>query len=40
MHQRMRMTAYEESATATACEIEMMRHENAILHNGACQPSE
>jgi hypothetical protein len=31
---------YEESATATACEIERLRHENAIQHNGARPPSQ
>jgi hypothetical protein len=24
---------YEESATSTVCDIEMLRHENAILHS-------
>jgi hypothetical protein len=33
--QRTRLIAYEESATATAQEIEKWRHENAILHSGA-----
>jgi hypothetical protein len=32
--------AYEESATATAREIEKLRHENVILRNGACPPLE
>jgi hypothetical protein len=32
--------AYEESATATAREIERLRHENAILRSGARPPSE
>jgi hypothetical protein len=32
--------AYEESAAATAHEIERLRHENAILRSGACPPSE
>jgi hypothetical protein len=32
--------AYEESATATACEIERLSHENAILHSSARPPSE
>jgi hypothetical protein len=32
--------AYEGSATTTAREIERLRHENAILHRGACPPSE
>jgi hypothetical protein len=36
----MRLTAYEESATTTAHEIERLRHENAILHSGAWPPSE
>jgi hypothetical protein len=31
--------AYEESGTTTACEIEWLRHENAILHSGAWPPS-
>jgi hypothetical protein len=38
--QRTRLTAYEESATTTAREIEMLRHENAILPSGARPPSE
>jgi hypothetical protein len=38
--QRTRLIAYEESATTIAHEIEMLRHENAILHNGAQPPSE
>jgi hypothetical protein len=33
--QRMRLMAYEESATATSHEIERLRHENAILCSGA-----
>jgi hypothetical protein len=40
MQQRMRLMAYEESAAATAHEIERLRHENAILRSGACPPSE
>jgi chromosome segregation ATPase len=40
MHQRMRLTAYKESATAATCEIERLRHENAILHSGARPLSE
>jgi hypothetical protein len=40
MRQRTRLTAYEESATATAYEIERLRHENAILRSGARPPSE
>jgi hypothetical protein len=31
---------YEESATATALEIERLRHENAILRSGARPPLE
>jgi hypothetical protein len=31
---------YEESAIATAREIERLRHENAILHSSASPPSE
>jgi hypothetical protein len=38
--QRTRLTAYEESATTTAREIERLRHENAILCSGACPPLE
>jgi hypothetical protein len=38
--QRTCLTAYEESAAATAHEIERLRHENGILHSGACSPSE
>jgi hypothetical protein len=40
MQQRTGLTAYEESATATALEIERLRHENAIFHSGARPPSE
>jgi hypothetical protein len=40
MQQRTRLMMYEESATATACEIERLRHENAILYSGAHPPSE
>jgi predicted RNase H-like nuclease (RuvC/YqgF family) len=40
MQQHMRLTAYKESATATTCEIERLRHENAILHSGARTLSE
>jgi hypothetical protein len=40
MHQRTHLTAYEESATATAHEIGRLRQENAILCSGASQPSE
>jgi hypothetical protein len=40
MQQRMHLMAYEENTTATSCELERLRHENAILHSGACPPSE
>jgi hypothetical protein len=40
MQQRTRLTAYKESSTAATCEIERLRHENAILHSGARPPSE
>jgi hypothetical protein len=40
MQQRMCLAVYKESATATACEIEKLRHENAILHSDAHPPSE
>jgi hypothetical protein len=40
MQQRTHLTAYEESATTAAREIERLRHENAILHSGARPPSE
>jgi hypothetical protein len=40
MQQRTRLTAYKESATAATREIEGLRHENAILCNDACPPSE
>jgi hypothetical protein len=36
MQQHMRLTAYKESVTAATREIERLRHENAILHSGAC----
>jgi hypothetical protein len=39
MQQRMRLTAYEEHATATTHELERLRHENAILRSGALPPS-
>jgi hypothetical protein len=39
MQQRTRLTVYKESATAATREIERLRHENAILHSGACPPS-
>jgi hypothetical protein len=40
MQQRTRLTVYKECATAATREIERLRHENAILHSGACPPSE
>jgi predicted RNase H-like nuclease (RuvC/YqgF family) len=40
MHQRMRLMAYKESATAATSEIERLRHENAILRSGVRPPSE
>jgi hypothetical protein len=40
IQQRTCLTAYEESATATAREIERLRQENAILHSGARPPLE
>jgi hypothetical protein len=35
MQHRTRLTAYEESATVTAHELERLRHVNAILCSGA-----
>jgi hypothetical protein len=40
MQQRMRLTAYKESATVATHEIERLWHENAILCSGACPLSE
>jgi hypothetical protein len=40
MQQHTHLTAYEVSATATAHEIEKLRHENAILRSGTHPPSE
>jgi hypothetical protein len=40
MQQHTCLTTYKESATAATCEIERLRHENAILHSGARPPSE
>jgi hypothetical protein len=40
MQQRTHLTAYKESATATAYEIERPRHENAIVRSSARPPSE
>jgi hypothetical protein len=39
MQQHTRLTAYEESAAATARELERVRHENAILCSSARPPS-
>jgi hypothetical protein len=39
MQQRTYLMAYNESATAATREIERLRYENAILHNGARPPS-
>jgi hypothetical protein len=40
MQQCMRLMAYEEHVAATLCELERLRHENAVLHSGARPPSE
>jgi hypothetical protein len=40
MQQHTHLTAYEESAVATAREIERLRYENVILSSGARPPSE
>jgi hypothetical protein len=40
MQQRMRLTVYEESATATSHELERLRYENSILRSGTHPPSE
>jgi hypothetical protein len=40
MQQCMHLMAYEEHTTATSCELERLRHENAVLHNSARPPSE
>jgi hypothetical protein len=40
MQQLMRLMAYEEHTTATSCELERLRHENAVLRSGARPPSE
>jgi hypothetical protein len=40
MQQRTRPTVYKKTATATTREIKRLRHENVILHSGACPPSE
>jgi chromosome segregation ATPase len=40
MQQRTCLMEYKESATTATREIESLRHESAILHSGACPPSE
>jgi hypothetical protein len=40
MQSRTLLMVYMESATATTREVERLRHENAILHSGACPLSE
>jgi hypothetical protein len=40
MQQHTRLTAYKESATTTAREVEKLRHENTILRSGAHPPLE
>jgi uncharacterized protein (DUF3084 family) len=40
MQQCTHLTAYKESATAATCEIERLRHENAILRSGVRPLSE
>jgi hypothetical protein len=40
IQQRTCLTMYKESATVATCEIERLRHWSAILHSGACPPSE
>jgi hypothetical protein len=40
MQQCMHLTAYEEHTAATSCELERLRHENAVLRSGARPPSE
>jgi hypothetical protein len=40
MHQRICLTAYEEHATATSCELERLRHENVVLHSSTLPPLE
>jgi hypothetical protein len=34
------LTGYEEHTTAASCELERLRHENVVLHSGACPPLE
>jgi hypothetical protein len=40
MQLRMCLTTYEEHTTATSCELERLRHENAVLRSNALPPSE
>jgi hypothetical protein len=40
MQQCTRLMVYEESVTATACDLESLRHENVILRSGVHPPSE
>jgi hypothetical protein len=40
MQQHMRLTSYEEHTAATSCELEKLRHGNAVLQSGACSPLE
>jgi hypothetical protein len=40
MQQRTRLTTYKDSATAATHEIGRLRHQNAILHDGARPHSE
>jgi hypothetical protein len=40
IQQRTHLTTYKESATAATCEIDRLRHENAILRSSAHPPSE
>jgi hypothetical protein len=39
MLQRVRQTPHEEHTTATSCELERLRHENAVLRSGVHPPS-
>jgi hypothetical protein len=39
MQQLICLTAYEEHTTATSCELERLRHENAILYSSAHPPT-
>jgi hypothetical protein len=40
MQQHMRLTAYEEQATTTSCELERLRHEIDVPRNGELPPLE